>query len=70
MFFVCNVRRSFFFSSEVKKYAMWTCLDVCRPLSLLLHNICVSYRDAIYHQFVGIPMGTNRALLIAKEGGL
>ena len=43
---------------------MWTCLDVCKSLSILLDNIYVRFGDAVYSQVIGIPMGTNCAPVV------
>ena len=38
---------------------------MCEALTLLLNNIFIRFGTKLYRQFVGIPMGTNCAPLIA-----
>ena len=50
-----------FFTSEVhKNYTLWTCQKV-----FLLDNIYIRFGTKLFRPIVGIPMGTNYALLVA-----
>ena len=44
---------------------MWSCQKKCDALHYLLHNIFIRFGSKLYRQIVGIPIGTNCALLIA-----
>ena len=39
--------------------------NVCDALTFLLDNIFIRFGTKLYRQVVGIPMGTNCALLVA-----
>ena len=45
--------------------AAWSCQNVCDGLTFLLDNIFIRFGTKLYRQVVGIPMGTNCALLVA-----
>ena len=38
---------------------------MCEALTFLLDNIYIRFGSELYRQIVGIPMGTNRAPLVA-----
>ena len=46
-------------------YKLWSCQTGCVALSFLLDNIYIKFGYKLYRQIVGIPMGTNRAPLVA-----
>ena len=52
-------------SEEHKKYDLWSCQKVTDALIYLLDNIYIRFGSKLYRQNVGIPMGTNRAPLVA-----
>ena len=45
--------------------AMYTADDICRMIEFLIDNIFVQVGGRLYHQMIGIPMGTNCAPLLA-----
>ena len=61
----CNDRNDFFTSYAVRNYNLWSCQKVCETLTFLLDNIYIRFGSKLYRQIVGIPMGTNRAPLVA-----
>ena len=42
-----------------------SCQNVCNALTFLLDTIFIRFGTKLYRQVVGIPMGTNRAPLVA-----
>ena len=55
-----------FFTSDVyNNHNLWSCQKVCDALVYLLDNICIRFGTKLYRQTIGIPMGTNRAPLVA-----
>ena len=48
-----------------KNYTLWTCQKVSEALTFLLDIIYKRIGAELYRQIVGIPMGTNRAPLVA-----
>jgi hypothetical protein len=56
---------AFFTDGSYDIYTLWTCQDMVEALTFLLANIYVRFGTSIYKQVIGIPMGTNCALLIA-----
>ena len=52
-------------SEEHKRYTLWSCQKVCETLIFLLDNMYIIFGTKLYRQFVGIPMGTNCAPLVA-----
>ena len=65
LYLACNDRTAFFTSEEHKRYTLWPCQKVCGALIFLLDNIYIRFGTKLYRQVVGIPMGTNCALLVA-----
>ena len=65
LYLACNDRKAFFTSSDQSRYTLWSCQNVCDALSYLLDNIYIRFGTKLYRQIVGIPMGTNCALLVA-----
>ena len=61
----CNDRNAFFTSDAVRNYNLWSCQKVCEALTFLLDNIYIRFASKLYRQIIGIPMGTNCALLVA-----
>ena len=65
-YLACNDRNVFFTSEKkTKKYHAWSCQNVCDALTFLLDNIFIRFGNKLKRQVVGIPMGTNCALLVA-----
>ena len=65
LYIACNDRNAFFTSDAVSNYNLWSCQKVREALSFLLDNIYNRFGSKLYRQIVGIPMGTNCALLVA-----
>ena len=66
LYLACNDKKTFFTSADhYKGYHLWSCQNVCDALSFLLNNIYIRLGTKLYRQIVGIPMGTNRAHLVA-----
>ena len=65
LYLACSKERAFFASEEHKKYDLWSCQKVTDVLIYLLDNIFIRFGSKIYRQKVGIPLGTNRAPLVA-----
>ena len=51
--------------STYYSYKCWTCTEFSEAFTFLMENIYVQFGGMVYHQIVGIPMGTNCAPLIA-----
>ena len=43
---------------------MYTADDICKMIELLIDNIFVQFGGRLFHQVIGIPMGTNCAPLL------
>ena len=65
LYIACNDMNAFFTSDAVKNYSLWSCKKVCEPRTFLSDNIYVRFGSKLYRQFVGIPMDTNCAPLVA-----
>ena len=65
LYVACNDKNAFFTSEQPKRYKLWSCQKMCDALHYLLDNIFVRFGSKLYRQIVGIPMGTNCALLVA-----
>ena len=65
LYFACNDRKAFFTSTEHRRYTLWSCQNVCDALSYILENIYIKFRNKLYRQIVGTPIGTNCAPLVA-----
>ena len=59
------IKMPFFTSEQPKRYKLWSCQKMCDALHYLLDNIFIRFGSELYRQIVGIPMGTNRAPLVA-----
>ena len=59
------IEKLFFTSSDQSRYTLWSCQNLCDPLSYRLDNICIRFGTKLYRQSFGIPMGTNCAPLVA-----
>ena len=60
------MKNVFFFTSDVyKNYNLWSCQKVYDALVYLLDNMFIKLGIKLYRQTIGIPMGTNCALLVA-----
>ena len=64
-YIACNNRNAFFTSDAVRNYNLWFCQKVCEALTFLLDNIYIRFGSYLYTQFLGIPIGTNCAPLVA-----
>ena len=60
-----NDKNAFFTSDAVRSYNLWSSQKVCEALTFLLDNIYIRFDSKLYRQFVGIPMCTNCAPLVA-----
>ena len=56
-------RHAIFTSDAVRNYNLWSSQKVYEALTFLLDNIYIRFGSKSYRQIVGIPMGTNCALL-------
>ena len=65
LYIACNDKNAFFTSDAVRNYNLWSCQKVCEALTFLLDNIYFRFGSKLYRQIVGIPTGTNCALLEA-----
>ena len=64
-YLACNDRNAFFTSEKkTKKYHARSYQTGCDALTILLDNIFIGFGTKSYRQVVGIPMGTNCALLL------
>ena len=43
---------------------MYTADNICKMIEFLIDNIFVQFGGRLFHQAIGIPMGTNCALLL------
>ena len=43
---------------------MYTADNICKMIEFLIDNIFVQFGGCLFHQVVGIPMGTNYAPLL------
>ena len=57
--------RQDFSNKKYDSYRCWSCAELCEAFTFLMENIYVQFDGMVYQQIVGIPMGTNCALLIA-----
>ena len=64
-YLACNERNAFFTSEHQNRYKLWSYLNMCKALTHLLDNTFIRFGTKFYRRIVGIPMGTNCALLIA-----
>ena len=46
-------------------YNMYTADNICRMIEFLIDNTFVQFGGCLFHQVIGIPMGTNCAPLLA-----
>ena len=44
---------------------MYTADNICKMIEFLIDNIFVQFGGCLFHQVIGIPMGTNCAPLLA-----
>ena len=66
LYLACNDKNAFLTSKDhYIGYHLWSCQNECDALSFLLDNIYIRFGTKLYRQIVGIPMGTNCALLVA-----
>ena len=65
LYIACNDRNAVFTSDAVRNYNLWYCQKVSEALIFLLDNIYIRFGSKLLRQFVGIPMGTNSAPLVA-----
>ena len=65
-YLACNEECAFFTSDVYNNHNLWSCQKVCDALVYLLDNIFfIRFGTKLYRQTIGIPMGTNCALLVA-----
>ena len=64
-YLACNEECAFFTSDVYNNHTLWSCQKVCDALVTLLDNIFIRFGTKLYRQTIGIPMGTNCALLVA-----
>ena len=62
--------KSYFTSDPLNGDNKYTANDICKMIEFLVDNIFVRFGGQLFRQMVGIPMGTNCALLdeLIKEG--
>ena len=65
LYLACNDKNAFFTSEQPIRCKLSSCQKMCDALLYLLDNIFIRYGLKLYRQIVGIPMGTNCALLVA-----
>ena len=65
IYLACNDKIAFFTSEDQKRFKLWSCQNVFDALIYLLDNIFIRFGTKLHRQIVGIPMGTNCALLVA-----
>ena len=65
IYLACNDKNAFFTSEQPKRYKLWSCQKMCDAVHCLLDNLFIRFGSKLYRQIVGIPMGTNCALLVA-----
>ena len=63
--FGVDEEHAFFASEEHKKNDLWSCQKVTDALIYLLDNIYIRFGSKLYRQNLGIPKGTNCALIVA-----
>ena len=61
---VCR-NKSYFTSDPLNGDNKYTADDICKMIEFLVDNIYVRFGGQLFRQMVGIPMGTNCALLLA-----
>ena len=61
----CNGINAFLSSKTHRNYPLWSCQKVYEAPILLRGNIYIRFATKLFRQNVGIPMGTNRASLVA-----
>ena len=64
-YLACYDRNAFLLREKPNKIHAWSCQNFCDALTFLLDNIFIRFDTKFYRQVVGIPMGTNYALLVA-----
>ena len=65
LYVACNDKKAFFTSADrYRGYHLWSCQNVCDAL-FLFDNIYIRFGSKLYRQIVGIPMGSNCALIVA-----
>ena len=69
LYLACNDKKPFFTSADhYRGYHLWSWQNVCDSLSFLLDNIYIRFGTKLSDKlWVGIPMGTNCALLVADS---
>ena len=59
LYLVCNEKRTFFTSEQLKNYNLCSCQKVCDALHSLQDNIFIRFGSKLFRQIICIPMGTN-----------
>ena len=62
-YLACNEECAFFTSDVCNNHNLLSCQKVCDALVYLLDNIFIRFGTKLYRQTIGIPMGTNCALV-------
>ena len=57
--------KKYFTSDPLNGDNKYTANDICKMIEFLVDNIYVRFGGQLFQQMVGIPMGTNCALLLA-----
>ena len=63
--YACNDMHAFITSDADRNFNVWSCKKVCEAQTFLLGNIYIIFKSTLHRQSVGIPKGTNCALLVA-----
>ena len=65
LYSACNNKNVFFTSEQPNRYKLWSRQEKCDALHYLLDNTFIRFGSKLCRQIVGIPMGTDCALLVA-----
>ena len=65
LYIACDNKIAFYTSNDQKRFKHLTCQTVYGALIYLLDNIFIRFGTMLHRQVVGIPMGTDCAILIA-----
>ena len=58
--------KSYFTNDPLNSDNIYTASDICKMIEFLVDNIYVGFGGQLFRQTVGIPIGTNCALLLAN----
>ena len=65
LFLACDDIIAFFAPDDQKRFKLRSCQKLCDALIYLFDNIFIRFGTKLHRQVIGLPMGTNCALLIA-----